>query len=131
MVIQTGISLEKQFVVREEDLAVAMKSGTLPVLATPALAAFMECTASELVQGHLEDSLTTVGAQLNLSHLAPTLAGKTIICRATLTEASDRIFSFAIEAKDDCGVIGTAEHKRVSVCRDKFMDKARKRTITT
>lgn len=110
--------------VDEEDLAVAVGSGDLPVLATPRMAALMEQAAAALLAPHLDEGITTVGTQLAITHTAPTLPGASVTAEATLTEADGRRFVFAVKAFDGVGLIGEGTHTRVSVKADRFLDKA-------
>lgn len=100
-----------------------MGSGSLDVYATPALVALMEHAACEALSGVLEDGVTTVGTQMNVSHLAATPVGMEVWAEATLTAQEGRAYTFAIEAYDAAGLIGKAEHQRFAVKVDKFMAK--------
>lgn len=46
-----------------------MGSGDLEVFATPALVALMENAAKQAVENYLPESSTTVGAQIQTSHI--------------------------------------------------------------
>ena len=59
-VLKTGLSGKATFSVTPEYTAAAMGSGDLPVLATPALIAFMERTAKDSLLAHLPAGATTV-----------------------------------------------------------------------
>ena len=107
--------------VDESRSAETMGSGSLRVYATPALVALMEHAACEALKGTLEDGVTTVGTQMNVSHVAATPMGMTVRAEAVLTAQEGRSYTFAIEAYDDAGLIGKAEHQRVAVKIDKFM----------
>ena len=107
--------------VDESRSAETMGSGSLRVYATPALVALMEHAACEALKGMLEDGVTTVGTQMNVSHVAATPIGMTVRAEAVLTAQEGRSYTFAIEAYDDAGLIGKAEHQRVAVKIDKFM----------
>ena len=100
-----------------------MGSGSLDVYATPALVALMEHAACEALSGVLEDGVTTVGTQMNVSHLAATPVGMEVWAEATLTAQEGRAYTFTIEAYDAAGLIGRAEHQRFAVKVDKFMAK--------
>ncbi|MBQ3069499.1 MAG: thioesterase family protein [Clostridia bacterium] len=106
------------------DLAVTVKSGDLPVLATPRMVALMEQAAAALLCPHLADGITTVGTALHIAHTAPTAAGRTVTAEATLVETDGRRFVFAVAAFDDAGEIGRGTHERVSVKSDRFLEKA-------
>ena len=110
-----------QETVDESRSAETMGSGSLRVYATPALVALMEHAACEALKGMLEDGVTTVGTQMNVSHVAATPMGMTVRAEAVLTAQEGRSYTFAIEAYDDAGLIGKAEHQRVAVKIDKFM----------
>ncbi|MEE0873038.1 MAG: hypothetical protein UIH27_06145, partial [Ruminococcus sp.] len=69
-------SVSKTIRVEEEQLACAVGSGSLFVLATPAVIALMEGAASALAQELLDsEELTTVGTQISIEHTSPTPLG--------------------------------------------------------
>ena len=68
-------SLSTEAIVTQDMLACVVGSGSLPVLATPAVAALFEQSATLLAQKYLEEGITTVGTKLSLSHDAPTAPG--------------------------------------------------------
>ncbi len=107
--------------------ASAIKSGSLAILATPALAAQMEEAACRAIAPFLEGDETTVGAALSLVHSAPTPTGMCVRVTAEVTAVEGRKISFSIRAEDDCGEIGTATHERVPVTAGRFSEKARQR----
>lgn len=120
--MEVGQSLVQTFTVREQDAAVAMGSGSLQVLATPALVAFMENTAMNLVASENPEGSTTVGTEINVKHLKASAIGAKITVTATLTLFDGRKRGFSIEAKDENGnVVGTAEHQRFVVDIERFM----------
>lgn len=125
LVIGTEGACEK--VVTDADTAIAHKSGTLEVFATPALAALMEQTAQESIANQLDEGFTTVGTSLELQHLAPTPVGATVQCKSTLTEQDRKSLTFQLVATDEVGEIGRATHKRFIVEAAKFQAKANTR----
>lgn len=114
-------------VVDEEDLAMSVGSGDLPVLATPRMIALMEEAAATLIAAHLDEGITSVGVGLSTSHTAPTLPGATVYAEATLQETDGRRFVFAVRAYDDAGTVGEGRHERVTVKADRFLEKAAQR----
>lgn len=70
--LEVGLKGYQEFVVEKKDTAKVHKSGTLDVLATPAMIALMEETAWKSVAEQLEPGMGTVGTSLNIKHLAPT-----------------------------------------------------------
>ncbi|MDO4830365.1 MAG: hotdog domain-containing protein [Clostridia bacterium] len=118
-------TISKTIKVEEENLACAMGSGSLMVLATPAVVALMENVAAELAQKVLNnDELTTVGTMISIEHTSPTPIGAEVTATAVLTENDGRIFKFEVFANDKKGEIARGTHTRVSVKAEKFQMKA-------
>lgn len=120
-------SLTKEYAVTRERLASRMGSGTLPVLATPAVAAFFEETAAELAAGYLAEGETTVGSKIAVEHLAPTPPGGKVTVTAELTEREKRVFRFRLQAYDEAGPIARGTHERVAVESGRFLQRAQDR----
>ena len=116
--LEKGLQFIKEVVVKPENLAVAMGSGDLPVLATPAMVAFMENAALSAVEDQLP-----VGAMIQTTHLKPTALGDTVLVTATLLEVEGRKLTFSVVASDSQGKIGEGTHIRYVVDRNKFMEK--------
>ena len=118
-------SLSKTIRVEEENLACAMGSGSLMVLATPAVVALMENAAAELAQNELNnEELTTVGTMISIEHTSPTPMGADITATAVLKKTDGRMFYFDVIAEDEKGEIARGTHTRVSVKAEKFQMKA-------
>ena len=121
----TENTLSKTIKVEEENLACSMSSGSLMVLATPAVVALMENAAAELAQKVLDnEELTTVGTMISIEHTSPTPVGAEVTATAVLKENDGRIFHFEVFASDKKGEIAKGTHTRVSVKAVKFQNKA-------
>lgn len=107
--------------VEEHHLAAHVGSGDLRVLSTPSMIALMEEAAMRCIAPCLEESQTTVGGKIAVSHLKPTAHGRTISATATLTAVEGRKLQFTVTASDNEGLIGEGEHTRFIVDREKFM----------
>lgn len=106
----------------ENQTAMHYGSGLLPVFATPALVAFMENTAMQLIEP--ENGSSSVGISICLKHLKASPVGAKICCTATLVEVDGRKYSFEIKVTDATGdLIGEATHERVVVNVERFMSK--------
>ena len=121
--MEIGIKNTVKLIVSEELTAKSVGSGTLAVYATPAMLALMERTAAESVEQTLEEGKTSVGTKLNAEHLAATPVGMEVICSSELVEVDNRRLVFKIEAYDESGIIGRAEHERFIVDADRFLEK--------
>ena len=122
-----GEKHEVKITVSDEITAKKMRSGSLPVLATPFMVALMEQAASELCDKYTDDGISTVGTALNIQHLAPTPVGGEVRAYATLTAFDGRKACFDVEAYDNAGLIGKGTHERFTIKVDRFMEKAEER----
>lgn len=122
--MEKGMRFELEKVVSEEMTAVAMGSGTLRVLATPAMIALIEEAAWRCVSNELDEGSSTVGTLLNVEHLAPTPVGMKVKAEATLTEVDGRRLAFDVYVTDEKGLIGRGKHERFIVFSEKFQKKA-------
>lgn len=129
--MEVGTVHEINATVEESMTAEKMKSGSLPVLATPCMIALMEQASAELCQQFLPDGISTVGTMVNIQHLAATSLGAPVRTVATLTAFDGRKASFDVVSYDNAGVIGKGTHERFTIKVDSFMKKAadRKNTV--
>ena len=124
MNIQLDKVFEESYVVKNENSAENMGSGDLAVLSTPSLVAFMENAAKNYLNKFLPEELGSVGSNININHIAPTLIGKSITVRGKITEViKEKIIKFSIEAYEKDKKIGEAEHTRVIINNTKFLEK--------
>lgn len=121
--LEKGLSAQSRTTVVRENTAAAMGSGDLPVLATPAMVALMENAAMQAVAPELADGETTVGAEMNCSHIKPSAVGAEITASAVLTAIEGRKLTFNVGARDAEGMIGEGVHIRYVVDRERFMAK--------
>ncbi len=112
------LSIEKQ--VTAQDCATHLKSGEVEVLSTPTVLAWMEEACAELSKKFLNDGEATVGAHVELDHLAPAFIGDTVVVEASLVEKGKRKLSFNVTAKKDETLLAKAFHVRVIVNKRKF-----------
>ncbi len=109
--------------VSENDLAVNVGSGSLPVFATPTMIMLMEKAACNCLADFLEGDETSVGTEMNVKHVSATPCGMNVTAEAVLTEINGREFTFRVKASDEAGVIGEGLHKRFLVYGEKFTAK--------
>ena len=124
MPLHPGLSAEVELTVTDADTAVAIGSGTVPVLATPRVVALCEETSLRAVEHELEPGTTTVGMRVQLDHLAPTPVGQTVSCEATLESMAGRRVTFTVSVNDARGLVAAGKITRVVVNIERFMEKA-------
>ena len=103
-----------QRVVEKQNLASVMKSGSLDVLATPQMIAWMEEAACLCLE--LEEGKTSVGISMNVSHDMASPLG-----------ADGRKIDYEVQAFQDGKSIGKGVHSRFVVDAQKFIDKTYKK----
>ena len=110
MELKKGLSSQSSVTVSAGNTAAAMGSGDLDVFATPAL----------------PEGSTTVGAEMNVTHIKPSGLGAEIVATAVLTGVEGRKLTFNVGARDAEGMIGEGIHIRYAVDRRRFMEKVGK-----
>ena len=123
MEITVGLKGEVSMLVEPEDTALSVGSGDLRVYATPCMVALMEGAACEALEGCLSGEQTTVGTELNITHLSATPVGMEVRAEATVTAVDGKVVTFSLDAYDESGKIGEGTHKRVIVSTQRFLDK--------
>jgi predicted thioesterase len=126
-VIEPGLEETAQETVTPGVTAAATGSGDVEVFGTPAVLALVERVAVAAVAGALEPGSTTVGARVELDHLAPTPVGAMVSATARLERVEGRRLTFAFEVSDPSGVVAKGTHVRVLVAREAFEESARSR----
>ncbi len=124
MEISIGMTGTVSTVVEREDTAYEVGSGSLLVYATPCMVALMEGAACEAIAPALKEEKTSVGTELNISHLSATPVGLEVRAEAEVKEVEGNTITFHVTAYDETGKIGEGTHKRVIVTTQRFLDKA-------
>jgi fluoroacetyl-CoA thioesterase len=103
------------------DLTVQAKVPELPaVYSTPNMVLFMELVCTDLLKALLPPGWVSVGAFINVKHLAATPVGFEVTVKATVTEVSDKLVTFELEAHDGMDLIGTGQHARAPIEHARF-----------
>jgi predicted thioesterase len=123
--VKPGLCAEAELTVGDADTAIAIKSGDVPVLATPRVIALCEEAAVKALLGELDPAETSVGMQVQLDHLAPTAVGHQVIAEATVEKVKGRRITFTVSVSDERGLIAVGRVTRVIVDIDRFLDKTR------
>ena len=121
--LEVGKKYEIDRVVTENDTAAKAASGSVEVLATPVMIAWMEEASLRLAQKELEEGLTTVGTEVNIKHLKGTLVGKTVKVLSVLKEIDRKRLVFDVEVIEDGDAVGTGSHTRFIIDTAKFYEK--------
>ena len=123
MPLEPGSSASVDLDVGDDDTAVAMKSGSVPCLATPRVIALSEEACIPVVEGRLAAGTPTVGQRVLVDHLAPTPVGQRVTAEATLEAVQGRRLTFTVSVNDDRGLVAVGRVTRVIVDTERFLDK--------
>jgi len=121
--LQEGLQHTSELRVDGSNTAIAMGSGDLPVLATPAMMALMENAAMLAVAPHLPEGSTTVGGHIAASHIKPTAVGEAVTATATVIKVEGKKIEFEVQAHCGDTLIGDGTHLRFIVDKEKFMSR--------
>lgn len=114
-----SVTLKK--VVKPHDLASVVKSGSLDVLATPIMIAWMEEAACACLE--LEPGQTSVGIAMNVTHDKASPVGAEVEVTATIVNVDRKKISYEVKASCNGQMIGQGAHDRFIVDAKRFMDK--------
>lgn len=123
IMLKAGLTYTSKVVVDSDNCASAVGSGGLNVFATPSMVALMENAAMNAVAPFLPEGSTTVGTEINTTHIKPSALGDEVEATATLMHVEGRKLSFAVEAHDTKGIIGRGTHVRFVVDVERFLAK--------
>ena len=118
--IQPGLAGEVRLVVAPEHTARHLGSGGVLVLATPYMVLLMERAGVAAVDPLLPEGYLTVGAHLDVRHLAPTPAGFEVVARAELLKVEGRSLTFRVTVHDGVELVGEGFHQRAIVSLKRF-----------
>ena len=121
--LKIGMLGEARTKVTDENTAIKYGSGTVSVFATPAMIGLMEKASISSVDSYLPKGYATVGAKVEIKHIAATPIGMEVVARSELLEIDGLKLKFKIEARDDREKIGEGTHTRYIIKLDDFIKK--------
>jgi fluoroacetyl-CoA thioesterase len=125
--IQPGLQGTVSLVIAPEHTAQHLGSGSVQVLATPQMILLMEKASVAAVDHLLPEGYRTVGAHLDVSHLAPTPVGFEVRASADLLQVDGRKLTFRLsvyeEPFDEGSLIGKGTHQRAIINVARFAER--------
>lgn len=125
--VETGIELQQERVVRRDDCITFLGADVRPSLATPAMIGWMEICCRDALLEHLEEGQDSVGIKVNVEHLAATPMGQAVTYAAKVIAVDRRRVEFEVEAADDSEVVGRGTHERFVIDVERFAARLRKK----
>ena len=113
------------FTVTDDDTAVALGSGSLPVLATPRLLAWLEAATCACLEPVVPDGSTSVGTRVQVDHLAASPVGAEVEVTASSLYEDGRLHRLTVSARDTGSgkALAAGEVTRVVVDVERFMSR--------
>jgi fluoroacetyl-CoA thioesterase len=115
-----GTKGESSIIVSPETAVSFLGIEAARVLGTPFLIFHLEMTARNSVKPFLDDGFDTVGARVDVRHLAATPMGMRVTFRSELAGIDDRRLFFRVEAFDEREKISEGSHERAIIQVAKF-----------
>lgn len=125
--LDVGLVGEVRRTVENRHTAQHLGSGSVQVLATPMMIAWLEEAAVNAVDHRLPAGQQTVGIHVDVQHTAPTPVGMDVIARAELTATEDRILTFHVTITDAAEQVGAGVHKRAIIDVARFQERIAKK----
>ena len=112
-------------VVTDDDTAAALGSGSLPVLGTPRLLAWLEAATCAGIAPALAEGSTSVGTRVQVEHLAASPVGAEVEVSASSAYQDGRLHRFTVSARDTRTgkVLAAGEITRVVVDAERFLSR--------
>ena len=123
-----GTTGEMKFIVAPEHVIDFATGGMPSVLSTPRLVALIERTARESLYPFLDDNERTVGAEIEIKHMAPTPLGKNVIIITRVIGGDGKLWDFQFEVRDEHEVIARGLHKRAIITVESFARRVAKKS---
>ena len=129
--LRPGLSLVRRLIIdRERTIGFMGEEGR--VYATPRLVRDVEHACRDLILEHADAGEDSVGMEIALKHLAPSLPGMTVEIDVRVVAVDRRKISFEVSARDELDEISAGTHARfvVDVAKtiERLQAKAARRT---
>ena len=112
--LRPGLSLVRRLIIdRERTIGFMGEEGR--VYATPRLVRDVEHACRDLILEHADAGEDSVGMEIALKHLAPSLPGMTVEIDVRVVAVDRRKISFEVSARDELDEISAGTHARFVV----------------
>ncbi len=120
-----GDTIEKEYVVKEDDSPEFLIKQGLGVLSTPRMIALMEITSKELLDRVIGDEYTSVGIHVDVYHKNPAPVGAKLRFISKVIDVQGRRIVFEVKCLMGDSIIGEGKHERFIIEWEKFREKIR------
>ena len=107
----------------ERDRTIGFMGEDFRVYATPSMVNDMEYTCRDFLVKFLADGQDSVGARVEIDHLAPTLLGMWADIDVEITAVEKRRVTFSFQIRDAVEIVGRGTHVRFIVDKAKTAER--------
>lgn len=119
--ITIGLIGELSTTVTKELTATHLGSGGVEVFSTPSMIAMMEGAAVKAIDPLLPEGSASVGAVVNIRHIAATPVGHLVKATAEVTAVEGRQITFKVAVHDEKELVGEGTHVRFIIDVARFL----------
>jgi fluoroacetyl-CoA thioesterase len=120
--LRPGISQVKRIAI-DRDRTIGFMGEEGRVYSTPSLIRDIEHACRDLILEHADPGEDSVGMEVSLRHLAPTLPGMNVEISVTVSAVDRRRIAFEVSAKDELEPISAGTHTRFVVDKAKTVER--------
>jgi predicted thioesterase len=120
--LRRGVSRTNKVTI-DKDRTIGFMGEEGRVYATPKLVQDVEHTCRDLILEHADANEDSVGIDVSIRHLAPTLPSMTVEITATVSAVEGRKITFDIAAKDNLEAVSAGSHSRFVVDKGKTLER--------
>lgn len=122
--LHAGVTGTLEWIVEERHCT---QRGEYSIFSTPNLVMLLEEAAIEALRPYLAPGQSSVGARVDVHHLAPTPKGMRVRAVATVREVDRRRVTFDILIDDEAERIGEATHERFIIDLARFEERLKQK----
>jgi predicted thioesterase len=120
--LQPGVTSVKHVVV-DRGRTIGFMGEDARTYATPSMILDIEHACRELIVAHADPGEDSVGVEVNVRHLAPTLLGMTVEITVKVASVEGRKVQFDVAVKDEFDAVGAGTHTRFVVDKAKTFER--------
>jgi fluoroacetyl-CoA thioesterase len=113
--IEAGTVAEEEYQVSKKYTAPLVGSGSLQVLATPSMIAFVERVAHKMLEQRLPAGFSSVGVEVNMRHMAPSPVGARVRVHCQVVVVDGKRVNFTSQVWEGNELVGEGTHQRVVI----------------
>lgn len=119
--VQPGAAASQSLRVTHDLTVQARVPDLPPVYSTPNMILLMEIVCTDLLRAYLPAGWVSVGAHVDVRHLAATPVGFEVTATARIVEVTKSLVVFEVEAHDGVDRIGAGRHARAPIELARFL----------